>query len=112
MDPARLDETATKQIQETAKSVYSALGCSGIARVDFLYDKQSKMFYANEVNPMPGILYHHLWKASGLELPDLLTELVKLAEENYQKRREINYTFESSLLKSLNSTKLNSKKLK
>ena len=110
--PARLDETTTKQIQETAKQVYRAVGCSGIARVDFLYDKQSKMFYANEVNPLPGTLYHHLWKASGLELPELLQQLVRLAEEHYQKQREVNYTFESSLLKSLNSTKLNSQKLK
>jgi D-alanine-D-alanine ligase len=110
--PARLDETTTKQIQEAAKAVYKALGCSGIARVDFLYDKQSKMFFANEVNPLPGTLYHHLWKASGLGLPELLTELIKLAEENYQKKREVNYTFESSLLKSLNSCKLGSAKLK
>lgn len=110
--PARLDETATKQIQETAKTVYTALGCTGIARVDFLYDKQSKMFFANEVNPLPGTLYHHLWKASGLELPELLIKLIALAEENYQKKREVNYTFESSLLKGLSSSKLGSAKLK
>jgi len=110
--PARLDETTTKQTQETAKSVYRALGCAGIARVDFLYDKQSKMFFANEVNPLPGTLYHHLWKASGLELPELLKELIRLAEENYKQKREVNYTFESSLLKSLNSSKLGSAKLK
>ena len=110
--PARLDETTTKQIQATAQGVYRALGCTGIARVDFLYDKQSKKFYANEVNPLPGTLYHHLWKASGLDLPELLKELVRLAEENYQRRRDVSYTFESSLLRSLNSPKLNSAKLK
>lgn len=110
--PARLDETTTEQIRETAKKVYRALGCAGIARVDFLYDKQSKKFYANEVNPLPGTLYHHLWKASGLELSELLAELIRLAEENHRRRSEVNYTFESSLLKSLNSSKLNSAKLK
>lgn len=110
--PARLDETTTEQIQKTAKKVYRALGCTGIARVDFLYDKQSKNFYANEVNPLPGTLYHHLWKASGLELTELLAELIRLAEENYHHRSEVNYTFESSLLKNLNSSKLNSAKLK
>lgn len=110
--PARLDETTTKQIQETAKAVYHALGCTGIARVDFLFDKQSKMFFANEVNPLPGTLYHHLWKASGLELPELITQLLHLAENNFLQKREVNYTFESSLLKSLGSSKLGSTKLK
>ena len=109
--PARLDESVTKQIQETAKSVYKALGCSGIARVDFLFDKQTKEFFANEVNPLPGTLYHHLWKASGLELNQLLQKLIEYAEEKYKQKREVNFTFESSLLTSLNSAKLKSTKL-
>lgn len=110
--PARLDEDVTSAIQKMAKEVYRALGCSGIARVDFLYNKQTKEFFANEVNPLPGTLYHHLWKASGLELDQLLQKLIQFAEEKYQSKRSVNYTFESSLLKSLNSTKLNSTKLK
>ncbi len=109
--PARLDETTTKEIQDTAKLVYKILGCSGIARVDFLYDKQQKKFYANEVNPLPGTLYHHLWKASGLELPELLEKLIKFAQEKYDQKRQVNFTFESSILKQLNSTKLKSSKL-
>jgi len=107
--PARLDEQTTKEIQETAKRVYMALGCSGIARVDFLFDKQSKKFFANEVNPLPGTLYHHLWKASGLELPDLLKELIRLAEESYKQKKQITITFESTILKNLNSNKFSKK---
>lgn len=109
--PARLDEDTAKQIQETAKSVYKALGCSGIARVDFLFDKQSKQFFANEVNPLPGTLYHHLWKASGVELNELLQKLISFAEEKYKQKREVNFSFESNLLSALNSTKLKSTKL-
>ena len=86
--PARLDETTTLAIKNTAKQVYKALGCSGIARVDFLYNRQTKEFFANEVNPLPGTLYHHLWKASGLELDQLLQELIKFAEEKYKQKRE------------------------
>ena len=110
--PARLDETTTSAIQNTAKQVYKALGCSGIARVDFLYNKQTKEFFANEVNPLPGTLYHHLWKASGLELDDLLKELIKFAEEKYQQKREITFTFESSVLTNLGKGKLGGSKTK
>ncbi len=110
--PARLDDQITSAIQNTAKQVYKALGCSGIARVDFLFDKQSQKFFANEVNPLPGTLYHHLWKASGIEFDQLLQKLIKFAEEKAEEKKLINYTFESSLLKNLNSSKLSSAKLK
>ncbi|MDR3642357.1 MAG: D-alanine--D-alanine ligase [Candidatus Doudnabacteria bacterium] len=110
--PARLDEATTSALQNAALKVYKALGCSGIARVDFLFDKQSKQFFANEVNPMPGTLYHHLWKASGLELDELLKELIKFAEEKFKEKREITFTFESSVLKQLNGAKLGGKKIR
>ena len=110
--PATLDEATTKNIQEAAKKVYKALGCSGIARVDFLYNKDSKKFFANEVNPLPGTLYHHLWKASGMELDELLKNLIKFAEEKYEQRKQINFTFESSVLKNLGGGKMKGGKLK
>ncbi len=103
--PARLPEDITKKIQEAAKEVYKAVECSGIARVDFLYNKVTKEFFANEINPLPGTLYHHLWKASGLELPELLKKLIAFAEEEYKLKRSINYTFESSVLKNLGGSK-------
>lgn len=103
--PARLDQDITKAIQESAIKIYKALGCSGIARVDFLFNKQTKEFFANEVNPLPGTLYHHLWKESGLGLSDLLKELIKFAEESYKQKREITYTFESSVLTNLGGAK-------
>ena len=109
--PARLDAATTSAIQNTAIKVYKALGCSGIARVDFLYNKQTKEFFANEVNPLPGTLYHHLWKASGLELDRLLELLIKLAEEKYEQKRQITFTFESSVLTNLGKGKLGGGKL-
>jgi hypothetical protein len=77
----------------------------------FLYDKKTKKFYANEVNPMPGTLYHHLWKASGLETEDLVKKLIALAEEKYAEKRKITYTFESDILKNLKGGKLSGSKL-
>ncbi len=109
--PAGLDEQTTLAIQNCAKQVYKAIGCSGIARVDFLFDKQSKQFFANEVNPLPGTLYHHLWKASGLEFPDLLTKLISFAEDKAKEKKDVNYTFESSLLTTLKGSKIKSTKL-
>ena len=96
--PARLDTETTEKIRSTAVSVFRLFGCSGIARVDFLYDKNSEKIYVNEVNTLPGTLYHHLWKKSGIELGELLSRLINLAEERNAKKKDIISTFDSSVL--------------
>ena len=103
--PARLDDELTKQIRDTAVKVYLAVECSGIARVDFLVNTQTKEFFANEINPLPGTLYHHLWKASGIELNSLLKMLIDFAQEEYKEKRSVNFIFESSVLKNLGGSK-------
>lgn len=108
--PARLDADLTEKIQETARKAYRALGCCGIARIDFLLNKQLNKFFANEINPLPGTVYHHLWKASGLELDELLKKLISFAGEKHEQKKAISFSFESKILSSLNSKKLNMKK--
>ncbi len=101
----------TTGIKEAAIQVYKILECSGIARVDFLVNRSTNKFFANEVNPLPGTLYHHLWQASGLEFPDLLKELIKFAQEKSQQKKLVNYSFESSVLTGMQGSKFKSNKL-
>jgi D-alanine-D-alanine ligase len=104
--PAPLDEKTTQEVQEMAVRIYKLFGCSGIARVDFLYDKKNKKIYANEINTLPGTLYHHLWKASGLEIGVLLEKLINLALEKHAEKNKIIDTFKSDILGYANSIKL------
>lgn len=104
--PARLDEKTTQEIQDMALEVYRLMGLSGIARVDFLYNKTYKKYYVNEINTMPGTIYHHLWKKSGVELGELLTLLIESAQHKYRKSQKLTFTFESTILKAANSNKL------
>jgi D-alanine-D-alanine ligase len=111
MIPARLPVETTRKIQDLAKFIYTYIGCSGIARVDFLYDTKKKKFFANEINTMPGTLYSHLWQKSGIELPVLLQKLIDFAREKYAAKNRLMYTFESSVLSQAGSAKLSSSKL-
>jgi D-alanine-D-alanine ligase len=81
--PADLPEKVLADIRQTAIKAYRALGCRGLARVDFLYDGQQIIL--NELNTMPGFtnisMYPKLWQADGLGYADLITKLIELAEE-------------------------------
>ena len=80
MLPGNLTDIATK----TGLAVYKALGCSGTARVDMLiYTKTSKVYF-NEVNPLPGGLYQHKWRAAGMSRIDLLQTICRLAHKRWQ----------------------------
>ncbi len=52
--PARLDEKTAKLAAEYAIRTFQALGCSGVARVDFIVDKNGGLF-ALELNSIPGM---------------------------------------------------------
>ncbi len=78
--------------------VYRALGCTGIARIDMLIDGGTKEVFFNEVNPMPGDLYAHNWRAAGVASVDLVAELIHLAEDRWQSR-QTQTTFSTNYLK-------------
>lgn len=96
--PAELDEATTAAVQNLAKEVFLKFECSGTARVDFLLDKESKKLYVNEINPLPGTLYHHLWEKSGIALPELVKKLVAFALEKNKKKKSFTSTFASNIL--------------
>ena len=61
--PADLPTDLYKKAEATALAVYKAIGCEGIARVDLLIDEKTDVVYFNEINPLPGSLYAHNWRA-------------------------------------------------
>lgn len=79
--PARIDVATEKRIQETAKLIYRALGCSGFARVDMFLRPDGEIVF-NEVNTIPGFTSHsrypNMMKGIGLSFPEMLDKLIGL----------------------------------
>lgn len=97
--PADISEDLYAASLEIAKKVYRVVGCEGIARIDLLIDAKQKKVYFNEINPLPGSLYNHNWRASGVSNIDLVSKLVALAEERWQAKQRLNTTFTTNFLK-------------
>jgi D-alanine-D-alanine ligase len=77
--PAPLADTELKALEDAALRVYEALGCRGLARVDFFLTADGLVL--NEVNTMPGMTSESqvpkMFKAAGLSYSDLLDKLVR-----------------------------------
>jgi len=94
--PAPLSEEQIAEIQDFALRAYRAVDCAGMARVDFLLEKDappqggSPRIYLNEINTIPGFtkisMYPKMWDASGLSYPALIDELIELALERKKER--------------------------
>ena len=85
-------------MREIAVKAYKAIDCAGMARVDFLLDKNTNEYYLNEVNTLPGFtkisMYPKLWEATGLSYAALVDELIQLAVDRKQERDETIYTYD------------------
>jgi D-alanine-D-alanine ligase len=99
--PARLSKAQMKEVREMAIAAFHACDCSGLARVDFLLEPESRTgkpgrLYLNEINTMPGFtsisMYPKLWEASGLKYSDLIDRLLELALERRAERDDTQYT--------------------
>lgn len=97
--PADLPKDLYKKAEQVGIRVYQALGCSGISRVDMLIDSVAKEVYFNEINPMPGSLYAHNWRAAELSNVELVDKLINYAKDRYALQRTQKTTFTTSFLK-------------
>ena len=88
--PADVPEAVAGQVRDLALQVFKLCGLSGMARVDFFLERGSGRVLVNELNTLPGFtsisMYPKLWEASGLPLPKLLDELIRLALERKARR--------------------------
>ncbi|UXS99846.1 D-alanine--D-alanine ligase family protein [Agrobacterium tumefaciens] len=78
--PAELPPEVETKIRETAALAFRALGCDGMARVDFFLT-EDMAFLINEVNTIPGFtdisMYAKAMAASGVSYPEVIDRLVE-----------------------------------
>jgi D-alanine-D-alanine ligase len=76
--PAALGDADRTALETAAVTMFSALGCAGVARIDFFLTADGPLL--NEVNTMPGFTEHsqvpRMFAAAGLPYPKLLDLLV------------------------------------
>jgi D-alanine-D-alanine ligase len=92
--PAPLAARAAAALRVLAVKVFQALGCSGLARIDFLLDPaDEKKFWFCEINTLPGFtshsLYPRLWAKTGLKPAVVLKKLIEIALKEHAAKNKL-----------------------
>jgi D-alanine-D-alanine ligase len=84
--PAKVPDAVAETIRTSARTMATAFGLTGVARIDFLWDQGDRVVF-NEVNSIPGAMSLYLWKASGVDPVRVLLDAVAEATRDPAFRR-------------------------
>jgi D-alanine-D-alanine ligase len=80
--PAKIPDEVARKISDAAVTAFEALGCEGLARVDFFLTPENQIII-NELNTLPGFteksVFPALWQASGKSYSEIITQLCESA---------------------------------
>lgn len=95
--PAKLSGEEVMNIQNLAKKTFQVLSCEGLGRVDVFLKKDGGIL-VNEINTLPGFtkvsMYPKLFEASGIPYQELISRLIELALERFEKEKNLKTSHE------------------
>lgn len=95
--PAPVTNVVETTLKEMAIRAFKVLDCSGLVRADFFVTDQDEVLI-NEVNTMPGFtptsMFPLLWQHAGITYPELINQLIELALERHEEKKQIQYTMD------------------
>ncbi len=96
--PAPISPELAGEMRAVAVRAYQAIDCAGMARVDFMLDRDTGEYYLSELNTIPGFtnisMYPKLWEASGLPYPELIDRLIRLALQRRAERDRTEWRYQ------------------
>ncbi len=104
--PAKITNEQKQEIQDLSVQIFKNMDANGIARIDFLLNDKTGEIYANEINTLPGTIYHHLWEKTGIDAEKLLSIIVSDGIRRQKSKNKSNIKFESDILNDAQSMKL------
>ena len=96
--PADISDKIKSQVETYSKQTFLALGCSGVVRIDYLYDTANDCVYVNEINTIPGSLSFYLWEPKGISYTAQLTKMIELGFKRNRVKENLSFSYETNIL--------------
>lgn len=98
--PAKIAKPVVEKIRKACILAYTTLHCEDFARIDLFLDAEGNIFI-NEINSIPGFtnssMFPMMWNERGIGFTELITKLLNLAQERYDRGKRLERDFQSSL---------------
>lgn len=94
-----IGDELTKKLQTLSKDIFCAMDCKGVARIDYMLDRNSDNYYITEINTIPGSLSFYLWAETGLPYAGLIDKMVQCAIKAQHEKDDNSFAFQSDILK-------------
>jgi len=102
--PAEISEKLSSEIVDLAKKTINLFNNTGLSTIDFLYDRDKKKLYLNEINSIPLCFSHHLWEEANISYKELLTIMINDTIKNINKDTDMVKHMDMSVLKDLKNS--------
>jgi D-alanine-D-alanine ligase len=91
IDPQDLDESLRSRVIEYGKKAFPLLGCSGVARLDFIVVLATEQLYFNELNAFPGSCAFYLWSRSKPRIlyTDLIDQMIETGLKTFAEQASL-----------------------
>lgn len=96
--PADIPEEQSNKIQDLSLQIFSLFRAAGVARLDFLIQKDTDAVYFNEINTIPGSFSFYLWQEEGMNMKQLMLQLIDIAVKKHQKKTGRIRSYDTNLL--------------
>lgn len=94
--PANLTRDEAMQVKRQAVEAYRAMGCEGMARVDFLLERSSGLLYINELNTIPGFtsisMFPKMFEHDGVTFVQLVERLLHFALKRHERKTHTRFS--------------------
>jgi len=102
--PAKISDKLSEEIIELAKKSINLFNNTGLSTIDFLYDKDKKKIYIDEINSIPLCFSHHLWEEANISYKELFTIMINDAIKNMDKDTGMVNDMSMNVLKDLRNS--------
>lgn len=75
--PQNIPQDIVDKVAEYTRIIYKKGEMKGVMRVDYLYDRDGKRLFVNEVNVIPGSLAFYLFQKKGIPFVKMLSEMIE-----------------------------------
>lgn len=91
LNPKDVPQEIMDEVKQQAVSAFTAMGCKGLVRFDFMVSNEDQTVYFNEVNILPGSFSYYLWESAEpkISFTQLISKLIDAALDEHRYKRKI-----------------------